>query len=86
MFTIGEVYNVNVWSVMSSWKSTPCSEHGLAGTLGGISGVSQPPSILDPSDGTEDVTSVSVAVKAELKVDLMIVRDHSNSEAITEFL
>ena len=47
MFAISEVHNVNVWSQTATWKSTLFSEQCLTGALGGISGVSQSPSIPD---------------------------------------
>ena len=86
MTTVSEVHNVNIWSSTAIWKSTCWSEQRVTGTLGGISGVSGPPSVLDTFNGIEDVTSVSVAVKAELKVDVVTVGHHSHSKLIAEFL
>ena len=86
MVAISEVNNVNVWSQTASWKSTLWSEQLLTGTLGGISGVSEPPSVLDTFDGIEDAMSVSVALKAELKVDVVTVGHHSHSKVVAEFL
>ena len=45
------------------WKPTLFSEQCLAGTLGGVSGVSEPPSVLDTCDGIEYSTPVHVQLK-----------------------
>ena len=86
MMAISEVHNVSVWSITAFWKPTSWSEQRVTGTLGSISGVSQPPSVSDAFNGIEDVTPVSVAVKAELKVDVVTVGHHSHSKVVAEFL
>ena len=70
MFAISEVHYINVWSQTATWKSTLFSEQCLTGALGGISGVSQSPSVPDTCHCFKYSAPISVAVEAELKVDV----------------
>ena len=53
-----------------TWKSTLFSEQCLTGALGGVSGVSQSPLAPDTCNCLKYSAPVSVAVEAELKVDV----------------
>ena len=86
MVAISEVHSATVWSQTATWKSTRWSEQCLAGTLSGVSGVSEPPSVLDTCNGIEYSTPVCMAVEAELKVYVRTICNHSNSKMAIEFL